>query len=135
GDVDSIGPLQDWPAIERTFRAWAAANGFGPVVACPHAPFLLHLVALAPDRPQFYELDVNRRKIFLGSTLFRPVDVEPFAVVDERGYRRLRPGAEGLLKLVQNGMHRDGSPDPEGLRAKGVEHLLRQDPQGSADAA
>jgi len=130
GDVDSIAPLAEWPLITEEFRRWAVQEGLGPVVVCPHAPFLLHLVALSPMRPEFFELDVNRRKVFLGSTLFRPADVAALAVVDQYGLRRLRPGAEGLLKLVQNGCSRGGKAKPEALRMKGVRELLREDPEG-----
>lgn len=130
GDVDSIAPLAQWPAITAEFRRWAVEQGLGPVVVCPHAPFLLHLVALSPKRPEFFELDVNRRKIFLGSTLFRPADVAALSVIDQYGVRRLRAGAEGLLKLVQNGCTRRGQPKPEALRLKGVRELLGADPEG-----
>jgi hypothetical protein len=135
GDVDSIAPLEEWATVVDLFRSWAKEHGLGPVVVCPHAPYLIHLVALSDARPEFFELDVNRRKIFLGSTLFRPEDVAPMAITDERGIRRLPPGAEGVLKLVQNGMHRDGSPDVKGLREKGIRGLIASDPEGVVRAA
>jgi hypothetical protein len=129
GDVDSIAPGEDWPAIQNEFHRWAKSNGLGPVIPCPHAPFLLHLVALDPGAPQdtFFELDVNRRKVFLGSTLFRPEDLRPLSIVSEQGFRRLRPGAEGLLKLVQNGTMRGGRMNAEGLRVKHIPELLSED--------
>jgi hypothetical protein len=104
----------------------------GPVVPCPHAPFLLHLVALDPKAPEdtFFELDVNRRKVFLGSTLFLPADLRPLAIVSPEGFRRLRPGAEGLLKLVQNGTRRGGRQDPENLKLKNIPALLAEDWEG-----
>jgi hypothetical protein len=135
GDVDSIAPSQEWVVVRDRFRSWATDSGLGPVVACTHAPYLLHLIALTDARPEFFELDVNRRKIFLGSTLFRPEDVAPMAIIDDRGFRRLPPGVEGVLKLVQNGMHRDGSPDIKGLRDKGIRDLLAEDPEGVVKAA
>lgn len=130
GDIDSVAPREDWDRVEVEFRRWAFEHGLGPVVVCPHAPFLLHLVALSSERSEFYELDVNRRKVFLGSTLFLPEDLLPLAIMDERGFRRLRPGAEGILKLVQNGMLRDGRPNQGGLASKGIPESLRQDPEG-----
>lgn len=130
GDVDSIAPLAAWPLITEEFRMWAAQEGLGPVIVCPHAPFLLHLVALSPERPEFFELDINRRKIFLGSTLFRPSEVAPLARIDKYGIRGLRAGAEGVLKLVQNGATRAGNAKPEALRLKGVRELLLEDPEG-----
>jgi hypothetical protein len=132
GDIDSIAPGEDWAAIQSAFHAWAREHGLGPVIPCPHAPFLLHLVALDPAAPNetFYELDVNRRKVFLGSTLFRPQDLRPLADVGDQGFRRLRPGAEGLLKLVQNGTKRGGRIDPDGLRIKRIPQLLQEDWDG-----
>lgn len=137
GDVDSIAPGELWQSIQDTFVTWAREVGLGPVVACPHAPYLLHLVALDPEAPlqTFYELDVNQRKIFLGSTLFRPAEVTPLAIITDDGFRQLRPGAEGLLKLVANGMHRGGRINPEGLAVKGVLALLQSDPEGVREAA
>ena len=131
GDVDSIAPVDTWVAIKDIFHAWAASEGLGPVVFCPHAPYLLHIVALSELRPEVFELDVNSRKIFFGSTLFRPADVAGLAVMDPLGYRRLRPGAEGVLKLLQNGSSRTGRPIREGLDAKKVVELLRSDPEGA----
>jgi hypothetical protein len=132
GDVDTVAPGEDWPLIQNEFHMWAKGNGLGPVIPCPHAPFLLHLVALDPRAPNdtFFELDINRRKVFLGSTLFVPADLRPLAGVYEQGFRRLRPGAEGLLKLVQNGTKRGGRIDPDGLRLKNIPQLLSEDWEG-----
>jgi hypothetical protein len=93
---------------------------------------LIHLVALDPDAPNetFFELDVNRRKVFLGSTLFRPEDLRPLTLVTDEGFRRLRPGAEGLLKLVQNGTKRRGRRSAEGLKTKRIPELLAEDWDG-----
>ena len=120
GDVDSIAPVDCWPLVIDTFHRWAAREELGPVVVCPHAPFLVHLVAVEWLRPEIFELDVNSRKIFFGSTIFRPRDVASMTVMDQRGFRRLRPGAEGVLKLIQNGSTRDGRPWVLDLNAKGV---------------
>jgi hypothetical protein len=130
GDVDSIAPRSAWPIVKETFYQWAKAHSLGPVVYCPHAPHLMHMVALSPFRSVVYEVDVNARKIYWGSTLFRPEDVAPLAMMDERGFRRLRPGAEGVLKLLQNGSTRSGRCCPDMLMAKSVPELLRSDPEG-----
>lgn len=130
GDIDSVAPGEDWPAITAIFKDWAIQQGLGPVVVCPHVPNVLHLVALDPNSPYFFEMDVNRRKVFLGSTLFMPPDLLPLAVDDERGFRRLRPGVEGLMKLVQNGARRGGRSNWEGIRTKKIVELLNRDPEG-----
>ncbi len=135
GDIDSVAPEGAWPAVVRTFVEWSAGEGLGPVVVCPHAPGLLHLVALAPRDELFFEVDVNRRKVFLGSTLFRPADLLPLSVMDPEGFRRLRPGSEGVLKLVQNGMVRGARVRWDGIARKQIRQLLADDPEGARLAA
>lgn len=132
GDVDTVAPREDWDAITSIFTGWAIDQHLGAVVRCDHVPNVLHLVALDPHSPFFFEMDVNCRKIFLGSTLFRPPDLLPHTCTDPRGFRHLRPGIEGLVKLVQNGAHRGGRPNWEGVRAKGITELLASDPEGVA---
>jgi hypothetical protein len=131
GDVDSIAPVRTWPLVVDTFHRWASVEDLGPVVVCRHAPYLLHLVAMSALRPEVFELDVNSRKIFFGSTLFRPHDVSSMTLTDARGFRRLRPGAEGVLKLIQNGSTRDGRPRVADLNAKGIVELIASDPEGA----
>lgn len=130
GDIDSVGAVDVWPTVVQEFRAWAFEQGLGPVIVCPHVRQVLHLIALDPDDSLFFELDVNRRKIFLGSTLFYPRDLLALSMMDPRGFRRVRPGTEGVLKLVQNGAKRGGRPNWEGIRKKHILELLAQDPVG-----
>jgi hypothetical protein len=130
GDVDSVAPAEAWSTVREVVVAWAGRHGLGPVVICPHAPGLLHIVALPPADEPYFELDVNRRKVFLGSTLFRPHQLDPMAVKDDRGIRRLRPGAEGVLKLVQNGMRRGARVRWDQMAVKGIPELLAADPAG-----
>lgn len=131
GDVDSIAPVRSWDDIADVFCGWAKAERLGPVVICPHAPYLLHMLAVSDLRPEVFELDVNSRKIYFGSTLFRPEDIAHLAVLDPLGYRRLRAGAEGVLKLIQNGSTRSGRPNPGALASKRVVELLESDPEGA----
>ena len=135
GDVDSAAPRARWPEITGAFRRWAAEQQLGTVIVCPHAPTWLHLVALDPTGGRFYELDVNDRKLFLGSTLYRPKDLAKLTTIDPRSFRRLRPGAEGMIKLVHNGTRRGGRRNAFGLRDKGVLELLHADPAGVELAA
>lgn len=134
GDVDSAAPQTDWPRLADEFSTWAFSLGLGPVVLCTHAPNLLHLVALCEGEP-FFELDLVGRKVFLGSTLFVPGDLRPIAEMDERGFRRVRPGAEGLIKLIGNGALRNGLPNRAGLVSKRIPQLLAADPDGVLVAA
>ena len=135
GDVDSVAPVDAWPHVIDEVCTWARERGLGPVVVCPHVPHVLYLVTLDPDRPFFFELDVNRRKIFLGSTLYYPRDLFRLSVSDPRGFRITRPGTEGLLALVQNGAKRGGRPDWEGIRRKRIVELLAKDPEGVQEGA
>ncbi|MGH7722236.1 MAG: hypothetical protein ACRENL_05295 [Candidatus Dormibacteria bacterium] len=129
GDVDSTAAAAERPAIESMFAGWAAAQGLGPVIVCRHAPDLDVLVALSGDEP-FIELDVMPRKVFLGSTMFTHQDVLALSEMDPRGFRRVHPGAEGLLKLLLNGTHRNGLPDHRALRARRIARLLATDARG-----
>ena len=135
GDIDAAAPVAEWPVVERCFREWAEEQGVGPVIVCRHIPGGLNLVAVPSDSTTLLEMGVKNDKIWRGSQLFEYDDLRPLAGMDPRGFRRLRPGAEGFFKLMLNGSRWDGRPDDEGLRAKHVATLLRQDPEGARMAA
>jgi hypothetical protein len=135
GDIDAAAPPEDWPRIIEAFRAWALERDLGPVIVCRHIPGGLNLIAVPSGWPTFLEMGTKARRIWRGATLFVLEDIEPLAVLDERGFRRLRPGAEGLFKLLLNGTRRNGLPDEAALAAKQVRELLRADPAGAAAAA
>jgi hypothetical protein len=130
GDFDSTAPERDWDGITAEFADWAARHGFGPVTGCREVRGVLFLVALDPGSGTFFELDVNARKYWRGWTLFRPHDLARVMEIDERGFRRVRRGAEGVILLVQNGLRWGGRPNEEGLRRKNVREALAADPEG-----
>ena len=130
GDFDSTAPVEDWGRIVQEFADWASDRGLGPVTACREVPGGLFLLALDREKGEVLELDVNARKYFRGWTMFRPRDLAPVMEIDDRGFRRVRPGAEGLILLVQNGLLWGGRPDPAGLARKRVAEFLRADPEG-----
>ena len=134
GDLDVIAPPADWDAIESEFRGWAGAAGLGPVAVCRHVPGSMFLLAADSERPAFFELDIKARGSYRGRTIFRASDLQPLAELDARGFRRLRPGAEGVLKLILNGTEDDGGLNPQRVRREGVLELLREDPVGAAQA-
>jgi hypothetical protein len=134
GDVDSFAPSRDWPGIERLWLAWVLERGMGPAIICRHVPQGPHFVSL-DGTPWIVQFDVKVRGTFRGSTLIDVEDLLALAEIDERGFRRIRPGAEGVLKLLYNGMRMGGRPHPEGLVSKRVVGLLRQDPEGAREAA
>ncbi len=135
GDIDAAAPPTDWPVITDEFRRWAATYALGPVVVCRHIPGGLNLIAVPPRMPTFLEIGVKARKVWRGATLFVLDDLKPLMIEDERGFRRLRLGAEGLFKFVLNGTRRGGRPDWDALRAKHVLEQIRDDPAGTRAAA
>jgi hypothetical protein len=135
GDFDSTAPESDWEGIEAEFAAWATQHGLGVVAACRHVRGVLFLVAVDVDTGTIFELDVNARKYFRGWTVFRPGDLKPMMELDERGFRRVRPGAEGVTLLTQNGLKWGGRRDSEGMLRKRVVEFLESDPEGVVAAA
>lgn len=135
GDVDSFAPPSDWPAIEGVFLAWVRSNRLGPAIICRHIPQGPHFVTWENVSPYLLQLDVKRLGTFRGSILIDVEDLEKLSEMDTRGFRRIRPGAEGVLKLVYNGMKPGGRRNAEGLRFKRVVELLQQDPEGARLAA
>lgn len=135
GDIDSFAPPDSWDAIEGVFVDWARENRLGPLLVCRHIPQGPHYVALEPGSPYLLVLDVKRLGTFRGASLIDVEDLARLAVLDPRGFRRIRPGAEGVLKLVYNGMRPGGGKNAAGLAEKGVVPLLESDPEGVREAA
>ena len=135
GDVDAAAPRHQWPILQRIFRGWAQEAGLSPVVICRHIPGGINMVALPDNNEPFFELGMKDRRIWRGATLFRAPDLEGLLELDPRGFRTVRPGAEGLFKLLLNGVTRGGAPDHAALVKKGVADLLRKDPDGVTLAA
>lgn len=135
GDIDSLAPRDAWPAIEATFFDWCRQHGFGPAVSCPHVLMGPHLIAIQPDSSYILQLDVKERVTFRGSTLVDAKTIPDLAVLDERGFRRARKGADGVFRLLSNGVRRGGAANEEGLRVKRVRRLLSDDYEGAVLAA
>ena len=135
GDVDSLAPRPLWPAVEEHFRGWASDNGLGPVIVCRHFANVPIYVAVPDGLPTLLELDVRTGKVWRGASLFTLDDLRPLAEIDPRGFRRVRPGAEGLFKLLLNGVRPTGGPNRAALRQKRVAELLKADPEGARLAA
>lgn len=135
GDVDSFAPPGDWPAIQAMFFDWAREQGMGPAVICRHIPQGPHFVTFQEGSEHIVQLDVKERGTFRGSTLIDAEALLPLSEIDERGFRRIRPGAEGVIKLCMNGVARGGRPNWEGLKRKRVAELLAADPEGVVAAA
>jgi hypothetical protein len=135
GDLDSAAPKREWDAITHEFRRWSKDHGLGPVAICRHAPTVLFLIALEPERRSFYELDVLGRKYFRGWTNFRAEDLLPLFQIDSRGFREVRPGVEGVIIFTQNATRWGGLPNMVNEKAHLALDLLREDPDGVEEAA
>src|SRR5438067_884447 len=97
GDVDSAAPRSAWAGVQDEFRTWAFAAGAGPVIVCRHLPETLVLAACDKgNRERLLQLDVYDRV----ARVIRAEDLTGVAELDDQGFRRLRPGAEGLLLLI-----------------------------------
>ena len=134
GDVDCMAPQVIWSSIIAQVRLWASEAELGPVIVCNHVPDGMFVIALN-GTDEFFQLDVRSRVSFRGSAVFRAEDLAHLAQMDRRGFRRLRPGAEGLLKLVLKGIAWGGRPRLEKLRSEGVVGLIDQDIVGVRQAA
>ncbi len=130
GDVDSFAPPKAWPGIEATFIDWSRRMGLGPVLICRHIPQGPHFITFQPGSPYIVQLDVKERGTFRGSTLIDADDLVLLSELDAQGFRRIRPGAEGVIKLCMNGTRKGGRVNAEGLHAKGVAGLLASDVEG-----
>lgn len=135
GDIDSFAPPSSWDAIQRTFVAWAQRTGLGPVLICRHIPQGPHFITFEEGSPYIVQLDVKERGTFRGSTLIDAWSLLPLTEMDAQGFRRVRPGAEAVIKLCMNGIRKGGRPNEEGLRTKQVAQLLAADPDGVIAAA
>lgn len=135
GDIDAAAHRADWPQIVEEFRRWTRSHQVGPVIVCDHIPGGLNLVAAAPQFETFLEVGIKEERLWRGSKLFRVGELGPLIVDDPRGFRSVRPGAEGLFKLLLNGTAYGGRMNAEALRDKDVVPLLRSDPEGVAAAA
>jgi hypothetical protein len=135
GDIDSFAPPAEWPGIQQTFVDWARRSGLGPVVICRHIPQGPHFITFEEGSPYIVQLDVKERGTFRGSTLIDAWSLLPRTEMDELGFRRVRPGTEGVIKLCMNGVRKGGRPNVEGLRSKRVAELLAADPEGVLSAA
>ena len=135
GDIDTTAPKSDWDAIIKEVVMWAGENQLGPITSCSHVRGVLFIMVLDQENRAFLELDVNDRKYFRGWTMFRPTDLAPFMEIDERGFRRVTRGMEGVILFVQNGLRWGGRPNPAGMRKRRIADVLADDPEGVRTAA
>lgn len=130
GDIDSAAPSADWPTVRSACAAWAAATGRGPLLACDHVPGSVVLAVVEPADRLLVQVDLLDHRLVRGSRVLCAADVLPAAAVDDDGYRRLRPGAEAVVRLVLDEW-RTGAPPIEASSLVELRELLQADPEGA----
>ncbi len=130
GDIDSLAPPEQWHAIEGAFKEWVAANELRPSIVCRHVPQGPHFITFHSEWPHMLILDVKELSTWRGSTLIHHRDLAEITAVGDQGFRRMRSGAEGVVKLLLNGILPGGRQNEEGLEKKRVHALLSDDPEG-----
>jgi hypothetical protein len=135
GDIDAAAPQDDWSAIDGIHTKWALSNGASMVTQCLHVPGVVLMAAAYPGRPTLSELDICSESFIRGKILFRADDLMPLMIDDPRGFRRLRPGAEGLFVFLLNGVAWGGRPNHDVIERKKIIGLLNSDPEGVRSAA
>jgi len=97
GDIDSAAAKPAWPQLADAQRAWAEERGLGPTIVCRHAPGTQVMVTCVAGAPlRLFQVDVYERAAGVASA----AALAGAAVDDAAGFRRLRPGAEGLLLVL-----------------------------------
>jgi hypothetical protein len=133
GDVDSVAPAAEHVFLAEEFCRWAAEAGLHWVVRCRHAGGILVLIAGDPSR--WAQLDLVSTTPFRGARLFSADDLVPLMLMDPRGFRRLRSGAEGLFLLLYKGLRWGGRPDWPNLRRYNALDKIVRDWAGAEAAA
>jgi hypothetical protein len=129
GDIDSISPPVDRLLLLQGFRDWAREQGYGPILICHHLPGSVLGVAVR-DRRELVELQLCEQAMYRGASLFDAEELAPMMVMDPRGFRRLRSGAEALLVLFHNGVMWGGRPAIEAIQRKGLREAMGRDLEG-----
>ena len=134
-DVDAYAAPARFPSIERRFRSWAADHGLQVAVVCRHDWRGPTMVAIRPDDPYPFMLDVKVGRLYHGSFLFTIDDLHDLAAMDDLGIRRLRTGAEGVVRLLVFGTTRSGRCDDNGFVTKDIRGSLVKDTAGAVTAS
>lgn len=127
GDIDAALPGRECDAAVAAFRAWAARAGYSAVVVCDHVPATT-VAAAADAEGRLEQLDLVHAFVLHAAALVEAERLGPLTATGPDGARRLRPGAEGLLRLIrEEGRSAGRAPaaDPSEVR-----ELLRRDAVG-----
>jgi hypothetical protein len=100
GDLDGALPRSEGDAAERAFVAWTRDEGLAASVACAHAVGMTILVGCGGAAGErLVQLDLVDRKLVHGAPVWTAAELGQVAV-ELDGVRRLRPGAEGLARVL-----------------------------------
>jgi hypothetical protein len=133
GDVDSVAPASDLELISREFSEWANERGYSWVVRCSHPGGMLMLIAVHDSG--WAQLDLVSEMPYRGTRLFTVDQLRPLMVMDPRGFRRIRYGAEAFFLFLLKGTRRGGRPEWGSLNKYGVMEKMNQDWEGAEQAA
>lgn len=133
GDVDAAAPATDAPRIVDDAASLARSLlGAAAVIRCDHvADKRLTFFVLPRLLPQLFELDVCVGPSRGLTPWADPARMAKLAILDDRGIRRLRPGAEALVSLVYHGLSYHGGRRLSGDEEEIVTSGLRRDRDGA----
>lgn len=123
GDLDAAVPRSAWPAVGAAFDDWARRRGLAATVVCGHAQGMRILVGCggAAGR-RLLQVDLVDRKLVHGVAVWTASDLA-VATETRRGVRSLRPGAEGMARVLADRSDELGAVlvrrDPASARALG----------------
>ena len=121
GDLDVAAPKAAWPAAERVFDAWAAERRLAATIACDHVVGVRILVGCGGAAgARLYQVDLVDGLIVHGVPAWTASQLLTCAVV-VGGARQLRPGAEGVARVLSDRRDETGvalvGSDPVGAEA------------------
>ena len=136
GDIDSVAPQEAWQSVVDEYRRWGLGHGLGTTVVCRHLPGVLVVAACETrDTAELLQLDVYSRLGFRRTSLVGATQLRPLLIDDQRGFRRLRSGAEGLLLFLTYASKRGGRRPADLGDEPGFVELMRADPEGAEQLA
>jgi hypothetical protein len=118
GDVDAILPRRERQAALAAFQAWAERSGDVAVVVCDHVPASTIAVGVGPTG-ELEQLDLIHAFVLHAAALVGAERLDAVATTGADGDRMLRPGAEGLLRLLREELRAGGralAADPVEVR-------------------
>jgi hypothetical protein len=133
GDVDSVAPADHHSRLAEDFHSWAADERYPWVIECRHVDGLLALVAVSHST--WAQLDLASETSFRGARLFSAEDLAPLMRLDDRGFRRVREGAEGFFLFLYKGTRWGGRKQAAALAKYKVLEKVRADWEGAVQAA